>query len=60
MSRKEFISVIVLSSLISAALVLVVTQWPQPPAVKAEFNPPSPIFNRKQPHSRRRNQYQYL
>ena len=41
MSRKEFFSVIVLSSLISAALVLVVTQWPQPPAVNAEFNPPA-------------------
>ncbi len=40
MSRKEFFSVIVLSGLISAALVLVLTQWPQPPAVKAEFNPP--------------------
>ena len=40
MSRKEFFSVIILSSLISAALVLVLTQWPHPPAVEAEFNPP--------------------
>ena len=44
MSRKEFISVIALSSLISAALVLVVTQWPQPPVVTAEFNPPEKSF----------------
>jgi S1-C subfamily serine protease len=44
MSRKEFISVIILSSLISAALVLVITQWPHPPAVEAEFNPPGKSF----------------
>ena len=40
MTRKEFISVVVLSSLMSAALVLLITQWPHPPDVNAEFNPP--------------------
>ena len=40
MTRKEFISVVVLSSLMSAALVLLITQWPHPPDVSAEFNPP--------------------
>ncbi len=44
MSRKEFISVVILSSLISAALVIMITQWPDPPSVTAEFNPPSTSF----------------
>jgi len=43
MNKKEFVSVVILSSLISAALVIILTRWPSPPVVVAEFSPPPAV-----------------
>ncbi|UCF36817.1 MAG: trypsin-like peptidase domain-containing protein [Acidobacteriota bacterium] len=37
MSRKEFVTIVLASSLISAALVIFLTRWPSPPPARAEF-----------------------
>jgi S1-C subfamily serine protease len=40
MSRKEFLAIVLISSLLSAGLVVFILRWPSPPATRAEYKTP--------------------